>query len=82
MTSIISVSMPTDMAIFIKKEGISPSFVLQEAIRNIEAVKNGQLLDSNASLQAKVTRLGDTIEKMAQFINDKGFYDEFLAKKE
>lgn len=81
MAIIKSVSLSEEHAAMVKKDGVSLSAVLRTALEQLHLYKTGQLLDSNASLMAKVQRLTENVEKFAKFINDKGLYDEFLAQK-
>ena len=78
--AIISCSLPTEQLQFCKNNGFSPSFLLQSAIIEKMAINSGEILDSNASLVAKVSRLTSHIDKMMAFINEKGLQDAFLEK--
>jgi len=81
MGYIISVSLTDEHYHFMKKNWLSPSKLLQDALRQVEAVKNGELLESNASLNAKISRLADNLDKAMNFIKDRGLSDEFLEEK-
>jgi hypothetical protein len=79
--AIISCSLPSEQLHFCKNTGLSPSFLLQSAILEKMQLNSGEILDSNASLQAKINRLSEHIAKMMEFINKKGLQDDFLVAK-
>lgn len=76
--SIISCSLPSEQLQFCKNKSLSPSFLLQSAIIEKMALDSGEILESNASLVAKINRLTEHISKMMEFITAKGLQDAFL----
>lgn len=80
-TVIKSVCMPLELAIFAEKHGISLSKALQGALRNMEREKNGELLESNASLNQRINRISDNLQNAMRFMEQKGVIDEFLEQK-
>lgn len=81
MAIIKSVSLSEDHAEMIKREKLSLSAVLRTALEQVSLEKSGQLLESNAHLIAKIERLMNNIQKFSEFLQERGLYDEFLAKK-
>ena len=66
MTHILSVSLSQRHFSFIKKTGISPSRTLQAALENLIAVAEGQTENTIEAKNAKIERLMDTIQQLAE----------------
>jgi len=75
---ILVMSLPQDLANYVKKASLSPSFMLRQAITEQQKLDSGEILESNASLMAKIQRLTEHISKMMEFINQKGLQNDFL----
>jgi hypothetical protein len=75
-----SVSLTKEHAELCEKYGISLTATLRHALDMKEKEVLGEVLDDNASLNAKIGRLTSHIDKMMAFINEKGLQDAFLEK--
>lgn len=58
--------MPDEMAEFVRKHNVKVSSITQLAIKELMDYESGAILESNASLMAKIARLQDTIQKQAE----------------
>ena len=79
MAIIKTVSLSEDHALMVKREGVSLSAVLRTALEQLLQVKNGEILESNAHLQAKIQRLLDNQQKLLDFLNAKGLFNEYYG---
>jgi len=78
MTVIKSVSLSDEHAEYCKREGVSLSAVLRAALDRHHAYKTGELLEDNASLNAKIGRLMDNLQKLYKFIEKNGLSDAWF----
>jgi len=76
--AIVSVSIPIEMREFCYSHALSPSHILRAAIEEKMKYESGELLDSNASLIAKIGRLSSIIQQYTDFLNKKGYMEEYI----
>lgn len=74
------VSVPITHREFCEQNGLSPSRLLQNAIEEKMKYQSGEILDSNASLVAKISRISDNMQKYVDFIEKKGLMAEFIEQ--
>lgn len=71
-----SISISREEDEFLTKNNISPSKLIQNKVREMI---NFQLEKAQSpELLKKIQRLAETIQKQADFINEKGLLDEFI----
>lgn len=78
MAIIKSVSLTKEHADMVERDGVSLSAVLRTALEQLHLYKTGELLETTASLNAKIERLASDKQKMIDFINEKGLFDVWL----
>lgn len=61
-----SISMPVEMAEFVKKHNVKLSQICQIKIKELMDYESGEILETNASLMAKIGRLSDTIQRLQE----------------
>ena len=61
-----SISIPVEQAEFVKKNKIKLSMICQVKIKELMDYESGAILDSNASLRAKVERLTEHIQRLVE----------------
>jgi hypothetical protein len=77
MAIIRTVSLTKEHDEMIKKYNLKVSHILRKALDELDAYYSGELLDTNASLRAKVERLMSHLDNTYNFINEKGLYKEY-----
>ena len=78
---ILSCSITKEQDDFLAKSGLSASKLLQRAIDEENKLNSGEILESNASLNAKVERLAATIQGYADFLTKNGLMEKFLQNE-
>ena len=58
----------------------SPTFLLRQAIYERMHIESDETYENNAQLRNKIVRIMETIDKMHNFINEKGLTDEWIKK--
>ena len=77
-TTITTISIPNDMALFCSEKGIKLSKITQDAIQNImeaDKVNSKFVLEQTRKIEA----LQGTINKQRDFIESKGLMEQFLG---
>lgn len=77
MAIIRSVSLTKEHADMVDRDKVSLSAVLRTALEQLHLYKTGELLDTTASLQAKVERLGIYIKEYRAFMEKEGIINKF-----
>jgi len=80
--TLISINLDETQSNFIKKnkgdKTCSPTFLLRRAINERMSQDSDSFQESNTELRKKIERLMETIQKQANFINERGLLNEFI----
>lgn len=80
MGRIISISLDDRTWELIRLHKLSPSKIFRKAIDDFEQFSASEMVQDRKSLNDKIMRLQDVINKQRDFIESKGVIHEFLEK--
>lgn len=74
----ITTTVTAEQKLFVKSHGLKFSNILDEAINDKMKYASGEIMETNASLMAKIERLMSHISEYTDFINNNNLMDKFL----